>query len=234
MFMPSDKQIDQGFGVTGDAFKDAADKLAQENLKTGFVDSHLPISFLYRHSVELYLKSIIIVLHRSLNLTYGSKPADSEPFVLIKNKWTPMYRVHSVGDLFAYFKALVVNNQKVIAKKAKTDWSAIPLELEEAIAVINKADTGSTYFRYPITHDSDADKQKSSWKDASSTDIFRKIKSDEKPVKAFLMLNANDEIVNSYQHDQAPIQQLQGALKTAAELLSGAHAGLRVELAGGR
>jgi len=234
MFMPLDKHIDGGFGVTAEAFKEAAEKLAEGEQEDIFTHSHLPINFLYRHAVELYLKSVIIVIHRSLGLSYGGKPADLEPHVLREGKWLPIYRVHSVGTLYAYFKSLVMDNKEAIDKVAQTDWSAVPPELDEAIAVIDKADSGSTYFRYPITQDPSADQEKSSWKDVPHTEVFRSMKPGAKPVKAFLVLDEDDQIVNSYQYDHEPLRHLREALRKATELLSGAHTGLRMELAGGR
>lgn len=53
LLMPLDTHFDYGFGMRAEAYKDAADKLAEECLG---MHSHLPIRFLLRHAIELYLK----------------------------------------------------------------------------------------------------------------------------------------------------------------------------------
>lgn len=234
MFTPLHKHIDGGFGVMAEAFEQAADRLAEVDQEDICTQIHLPINFLYRHAVELYLKSVIIVIHRSLGLSYGGKPADLQPYVRREGKWLPIDRVHSVGTLYAYFKSLVVDNKEAIDRIARTNWSAVPPELDEAIAVIDKADSASTYFRYPIPQDPVADHNKSSWKDAPPTKILHSTKPGAKPVRAFLVVDEDEQIVNSYQYDDEPLRHLREALRKATELLSGAHTGLRVELAGGR
>lgn len=53
---PLDQHFDNGFGAVADSFKEAADSLVQSTAEAQFLNSHLPISFLYRHAIELYLK----------------------------------------------------------------------------------------------------------------------------------------------------------------------------------
>jgi len=154
--------------------------------------------------------------------------------VFSEGRWHLIRGVHSVGTLYAYFKSLVIDNKETIEKVAQTNWSAAHPELDEAIAVIDKADSKSTYFRYPITREPSADQGKSSWRDVPYSKILRSTKTGAKPVRAFLVVDENEQIVNSYQHDYEPLRQVQEALKNAAERLSWAHIGLRMELAGGR
>ncbi|RXU06233.1 hypothetical protein B1F69_00065, partial [Pseudomonas syringae] len=70
MMLPLDRHFDSGFGAVADSFRDAADALED----TPTLNTHLPVSFLYRHAIELFLKSAIIILHRKLNIPYGAIP----------------------------------------------------------------------------------------------------------------------------------------------------------------
>lgn len=55
-----------------------------------------------------------------------------------------------------------------------------------------------------------------------------------KPVKVMLMLaDDSDDIVQAFQFDDAPLSELSRQLSEASSILSGAHTGLRVELADG-
>lgn len=228
--MPFDQHIDGGFGAMADSFMKAAEKLSDDEKKI-FSNQHLPINFLYRHAIELYLKSIIIVIHRSLNIPYGT---GSEPQILIigNKKWKPIKNVHSIGDLYAYFEYLIFQNKPTIAKVAQTDWADIPTELKGAIKEIAQIDNGSTYFRYPLM-DAQSDNQKSSWKETPYETLIKSISTEAKPVKAFLGVNDWDEVISIYKFDHEPLNQVSQALKIAAEILSGAHLGIRTELANG-
>lgn len=74
LLAPLDKHYDRGFGAVANSFMEAADDL-QEDAATGatFLNRHLPISFLYRHAIELFLKSGIIILHKRLRIPYGTE-----------------------------------------------------------------------------------------------------------------------------------------------------------------
>ncbi|ASS75389.1 hypothetical protein CIG75_10565 [Tumebacillus algifaecis] len=75
-FLPPTDHIDNGFAATADTFQKTADFLFQSkeyaeemgNFGTTYIP--MPVQYLYRHSIELYLKSIIIRLHRSLKLPF--------------------------------------------------------------------------------------------------------------------------------------------------------------------
>ena len=95
MMLPLDRHFDSGFGAVADSFKDAADTLDSTRENTPTLNDHLPISYLYRHAIELYLKSAIIIFHRKLNIPYGDTPASGEPKILDGAKWKPMYQICS-------------------------------------------------------------------------------------------------------------------------------------------
>lgn len=233
MFMPLNRHIDSGFGAMGDAFREAAEKLLSDKKNDSF-NSNLPINFLLRHSIELYLKSLIIVIHRSLKLPFGDKTSIGTPSICLEGKWKPVHQVHSVNNLYKYFKKLVLDKKKQIQKIAKTDWSAIPPELDSWIEKIEKHDRISTLFRYPVTRDQEDDSDKSAWKEVSPDEFSDSLHTSEKATKSFVIVDDNHNVVSAYQYDDETMKELHEALKGAADLLSGAHCGMRVEIAGGK
>lgn len=234
IFKPFHKHIDDGFGVTADAFRNAADRLVAAEKSATFLNKDLPICFLYRHAIELYLKSLIVVVHRSLRIQFGDDSPDSEPKLMVGDKWRALNRIHGLRPLFGYLTALLEENKEALEKAGRTDWSTLPTDLSAWIGLIEDTDPSSTLFRYPTTRDPDADRLKSSSKEASVGEIFAQMGPDGKYVRAYIASDENDEVVESYQLDDAPLDSVRDALTGATDMLSGIHAGMRVELAGGR
>jgi hypothetical protein len=132
-----------------------------------------------------------------------------------------------------YFKKLVCDKKSQIKSISKTDWSAIPPELDGWIVQIEKYDRMSTFFRYPVTRNQEADSEKSAWKEVSANNLAVSLHAGEKGAMSFALVDDNYNVVSAYQYDEETMKQLHEALKGAADLLSGAHCGMRVELAGG-
>jgi hypothetical protein len=163
MLLPLDQHADGGLGATGEAFQEAAKALSAQAETMGSSPIHLPINFLYRHAIELFLKSMIVVLHRELGVDYGDKPHDGSAFVSIGGTWKPLHRVHSVAALWAHARELLSSHADELSARCRTDWQAIPDGLDAAIAAIEEADGTSTYFRYPDARRPEGDAAKSSW-----------------------------------------------------------------------
>src|SRR5882724_1044104 len=103
-FKPLHQHYDGGLGATGDAFKEAADRLSGSVNGNRFLHANIPICYLYRHAVELYLKSMIVVVHRRLRLPWAGGTDDARPQLKIGDKWKFLDRLHSIGDLYIYLK----------------------------------------------------------------------------------------------------------------------------------
>ena len=233
MMMPLELHSDGGLGATGESFEQAARLLAEAEAASAS-HSHLPISFLYRHAIELFLKSMIVVVHRGLRINYGPHPHTGPGFVAVDGKWKPLHRVHSLATLLAHYIELTRRFGGLLDARCATDWKNIPAELLLGIAEIEKADATSTYFRYPDGRSAAAEEAKSSWKPKTPEEILAQANADGKPVKAFLVYQPDGEtLIGSYQYDDAPLADLIRVLADTASILSGAHTGLRVELAGG-
>lgn len=70
-----DTHLDFGFGITGESYYNNADFLFQNKEKVqAFQLAEMPVNFVYRHSIELFLKSLIIIFHKKLELPYDIEP----------------------------------------------------------------------------------------------------------------------------------------------------------------
>ena len=232
LLTPLNKHYDYGFGATADSFMDAAKLLANTTPREQGLNQHLPVSFLYRHATELYLKSGIIIFHRKFKLNFGGLSHDGEPKVRVKNRWKQMYSIQSIGALYEYWRYLLEQHRGYLEQCTKTDCS-FPTELDEWIAEIESHDPSSAFFRYPVTRDAAKDSQKSAMKEGHYLDIMAKMGPDSKPVKAFSVLDQAEEIDQAYFLDDELIEAVLEILKKTSDLLQGCHAAMRAELTGG-
>ncbi len=233
LFMPLDQHFDKGFSAVANSFKKAADSLTQLTTEASFLNSHLTVSFLYRHAIELYLKSTILIFHKKFKIPYGTAPYDGEPHVLVDAKWKPMYNEHRVQTLYSYVRSLFSQQAEYLEKKTRTDWS-FPGELDDWISKIEATDSSSTFFRYPVTKDKAKDKEKSAIREDDFQSMLAKTKSGAKPLKAFLVLDSDDQVTQAFSHDDTQSQEIVAILQEVAKVLYGCHAALVGELTGGR
>lgn len=232
LFKPLDQHFDNGFGAVADSFKEAADSLTQSTEVAPFLNSHLPVSFLYRHAIELYLKSAILIFHKKFKIPYGTVLHDGEPHVLVDQKWKALYNEHRVQILYFYVRSLFADQSEYLNTKTRTDWS-FPSELDNWISKIEMTDSSSTFFRYPATKDKTKDKEKSVIREDDFESMISKIKVGTKPLKAFLVLDEDDQITQAFSHDDTQSQEIMVTLKEVANILDGYHAALVGELTRG-
>jgi hypothetical protein len=228
LLMPFNLHADYGFGVTADAYKAAADTLEKDSQN---LNAHLPIRFLRRHAIELFLKSAIIIFHRTFQMPFGQKPSEGDPMVIISDEWKRMGQVHSIKALYEHVKILLTVTKDWM-ENTRTDWS-LPDDLEKKINIIEGEDPGSTYFRYPITKDRAKDARKSSSRKASVDDMLKRAKAGQGPMKAMLLFDGDDNLIESYDINSDQGKAVGEALSSVADTLSGLHAALRAELTKG-
>lgn len=239
-FMPLDRHFDSGFGATADTFHDAAKSLDTEEHKHGFGlnRSRLPLFYLYRHANELYLKSVLTILHRRFSPTFPNVPKGEFPTIDDANgKPREIFRVHSIRDLSRQFRTLLNANALHLLSVARTDWTAIPTDFDLMVNLIDAADNKSTMFRYPLTLDPVNDANKSSFKQVSNEDaVAAAAYRAENGLPGVMILGLkdnNDEILDTFIYDESVMTDVFVAHKKLADLLSGLQFGLRVELLGG-
>ncbi|MDH7500449.1 MAG: hypothetical protein QHH30_08705 [candidate division NC10 bacterium] len=228
-FKPLHFHFDDGFGALGDAFQEAA--LCLEGLleEKQFINSYLPLAYLYRHAVELYLKSLIIIVHRALRLPFGTQPSSAPASIQTEEGWTPISFVHSVSKLYGYLKTLIDANRRELLVASKSDCIPLPEELPHWIALIETFDRRSTFFRYPGVGGA----EQAPFRGSSSGAILSSEAPEPRPTEASIGFNEGEQVIGVFYRDRSGLNDLLAVLKSAADELSILHFGLRCDLAGG-
>ncbi len=234
--MPLDHHFDSGFGATADSFHEAAKALDTDDHKNGFGlnSSRLPVFYLYRHANELYLKSVLTILHRRFCTTYPNVQCDEFPIIDVNGKQQQIFKVHSIRHLYRQFRSILTANASQIRAIAKTDWTAIPENLDDMVDIVDAADESSVMFRYPITRNPATDLKKSSFKRICPEDAIAaahgRAENKLPGIQILALQNDEGEIVDTYIYDDNVMPEVFAALKYLAETLSGAQIGMRYEM----
>jgi len=235
---------DKGFGVTGDAYYKSAQHLETSHFED--YDStqqvEMPQSFLYRYSIELYLKSLIIIFHKILKIDYGNVPFDSdEPEVQVNGKWKKLYICHYIDKLYEYWvkKLLLPNIEKLEELAPNGEWKELE-DITKKILTICKYDRDSSYFRYPITKNSSLDEKKYSMKKLSINEVdllFQKtIKNSDSTKKGkatMIFVDNDDNIVDAYTKDDNILSDVRDDLREVATYFYLVHTMTRMTLCKG-
>lgn len=230
--MPLETHPDYGYGMMGSIYKGAADDItkAEQYRKNWY--SALPVSYLRRHCIELFLKSGIILFHRKFKINFENESCDSEPKVKLPNgKWEMLRKIHNIGDLYHRMNELVNSQMEFLKKNTRTKWK-FDDDFKKWINTINGYDSGSDYFRYPITRDEIKDKRKSIFKKNTMEGIKSEVASGKK-IMALVVENSQGEVTSLYNHDSSKTDAVYFALENASNELDGFHTAVRVELFNG-
>ena len=238
LFTGLDTHIDKGFGVTADAYKKSADFLQTNNFEHFNItqQAEMPQNYLYRHSIELYLKSLIIIFHRKLNINYGNASFDSEePEILIKQKWESLFKCHNIQILYEYWlnHLFLPNIAKLNIITPDYNWNN-NIEFVEQLSVVSEYDSDSSYFRYPISKNSMLDEKKMSMqkiKIKKSESIIDKIK--ESKGRIMLLLDNNDNIVEGFKQEKNILVEIKNNLKEISTYFDNFHMLVRDKLCDG-
>lgn len=231
---PLGEHYDLGFGAVGDAFREAAQRVSKPAGERPILWGHLPETFLLRHAIELYLKSGIIIMHRSLRLPYGLESYSSEKPMMMTTAgtWKALFGTHDLPKLHWYWKKLIVEQEeKLMTLTPHQPDMAVPDELDGWIAILGKIDPSGDYLRYPISRNADADKEKSPFKEVSPDELHPAAAKEY--IKAVLVENSKGELVKVFKHDSTTHKDVAEAALKAADMLSGFHAMMRFELTEG-
>lgn len=215
-----------------DSFRDAATSLMNAGEKGEH--EYLPINFLLRHAIELYLKSVIVVLHRSLRLPYEEEPWDGEPTILHSGKPTKLRNLHSIGSLSRHATDTFLANLPTFEGKGPIDWSdAIPAEYETWVDAVERYDASGTFFRYPRTKHETADGEKSQFKVGDLDAALQKNEPGGPPVLAFAFVDDEHTVQEAFIRDPEALAGVRHALLKLADHLSSFADALRADIAGG-
>ncbi len=228
-FTPLTAHYDFGLGAMADSFEDAADCIEKAVVENKFLNWPLPICFLRRHAIELFLKSMLVILDRR----FAGVSKLEEVRVSVKDKPKPLTTIHSIGELYDNLKARLVLYEEKWQPICSTDWLSFPVELDSWIAEIEEVDGKGTFFRYPDSGNSEGDEAKSMFKKSSVEEILASISPDSIP-RHTVIVGDDDTVTEVYTENRDAIVRELEALRGATTLLSAANFGLRTELAGGR
>lgn len=154
LITPPESHFDRGLGISAWHFRDAANALLGSEKKRDLLS---PIAYLQRHAIELYLKSLIYILHRKYKIPFGDNYNLETPAIFVNDKWRPLSNTHNLADLYNYFK--IIFAQYLESLPDTVDWT-ISQTLEENINLVSGYDPKSTYFRYPESSNQSQDGKK--------------------------------------------------------------------------
>lgn len=228
LLTPPHMHYDLGFGISADEFKNAADIL----LKTkSSQDILLPINYLKRHAIELYLKSLIFILHKKFSHPFTNGGTLKRPFININGTDMLITKIHNLKYLYDYF--ITLHDKFKDKFPQRTDWN-IPNEIMKKINIVSGYDPQSTYFRYPESTTPQQDAKKTRIQPLALDKIIEMSKNPNGPkVKCVLVYDDNDEIIQSFNLTANVLENVQVSLIDLCEFFSDLHVAYRVELAGG-
>lgn len=197
-------------------------------------NEQLPINYLRRHAIELYLKSAIVIIHRRLNLPYGPEPASGKPQALVDGKWVIFQHLHSVKRLWTYLSSLFREHTAFFDSVKTVDWTFSP-DVDRWIEDIEVHDPRSTFFRYPDPSDISKDATKAVMSQSTPEEIARRLQASENGPKQLILLmeNQEGEVTRGYYYAGDALSEFATTLKQCANEFSGTHAALRSEVCGG-
>jgi len=235
-FAPLDRHYDKGFGAMADSFLDSASEL-KKNHNRGKLNGHLPICYLFRHAIELFLKGSIIIVHSSLELPYGTEPHTSEPRIPVidkKNvvKLASIYTVHDIEVLYAYLRDLLVEEREKIDSFTRTNWD-LSEDLDIKFKRLKEIDSSSAYFRYPTEKIPKFDEEKSAFKKTSVQAVMELAMKNNEPIKAMKVTTLIGREPEVFIHDDSFTEDAMNLLSEVAEDISNLHFALMNELGQG-
>lgn len=223
LLTPLDRHSDDGFGAMATAFRASAETLLAAE-KDAMAQRELPTCFLLRHAAELFLKSTLVVTHRAFR-----PGVQGYPTIQVGGMAKPLTNVHGLGPLYRALLAVLTEHRVELEERARTVWLPTPPELDKAISEIDDMDNRGVFFRYPT----ESNASKSNNKPITPEQIATWDKDTQGYLKAFVVVDQNDEVVEAFQYDPNLLTKELTTLQVACEWLNCFHVGLRVELAGG-
>lgn len=239
-----DDHLDFGFGITADSYYLSAEYLYKnkDEIKA-FQQIEMPIDYLYRHSIELFLKSLIIIFHKQLKIPYGDEPFDSlKPMIFTDGQWRNLYTCHWIDELYNYWlnELLLKNTDKLKTLAPKGDWRE-DKKISDLFALISDYDRDSSFFRYPVTKNTSLDSKKHSMKAIDSKrleDVLSSVRGKSGTKKGAKVLslfkNSNNEIVSGYEKIDNILEKVTDALQKVSERFYAIHVMTRVTLCNGQ
>ena len=227
LFTPPNTHYDNGLGITAHNFSNAADILKNNNSTMAGV---LPLYYLQRHAIELFLKSLIVILHKKYAIPYGDNYSLKNPALQIGDKWKPLSNTHNIDNLYQYFIKIYAECNNRLPDNICWD---LPSDIERKIKLISGSDPKSTYFRYPESSNPVQDSKKANIQKESMESIVNESNKSKKPYFGIMMLDENDKFIESYNVKSTSLPSISKALEEVNKFFTGIHCAFRVELTNG-
>lgn len=224
LITPPSTHYDGGIGITGCNFRHAADTLKEHGSS---MDGTLPLCYLNRHAIELFLKSVIFILHKKYSIEFGDRFSLERPGIKVRDKWLSMDSTHNLSDLYSYFEVIYKSCKGLLPET--TCWD-MPEDIKSKVDMVSGTDPKSTFFRYPKSGSANQDVKKSRIQKTKFESAFE---NPNKPAKLVLMFDQNDELIETYDMDADALFKVQEALDYLSNFFYGVHAAFRHELANG-
>lgn len=225
-----DKHLDFGFGVTGEAYYACAEILfkSKQDLHPT-PQSEMPMAFLYRHSIELFLKSLIIIFHKKLKLPYDTEHFDSNnPKILINQKWKDIYNCHWIDELYNYWLNELLLKNATELKKLSDDFKE-DISISHLFPLIAKYDRNSSFFRYPVTKNANLDSEKSSMQHIDFETLLKQLET-QKGILSMVVDDAEGEFVDGFIKSENVLEPVIEALKKVSYYFNCFHIMTRMTL----
>jgi hypothetical protein len=236
---------DFGFGITADSYYKSAEQLMNNHYEHYSItqQAEMPQNFLFRHSIELYLKSLIIIFHKQLKINYGDTAFDSdEPKIETEDgNWRNLYNCHFIDVLYDYWlnKLLIPNVAELEKLAPKGDWVETK-KITDLFPIVCKYDRDSSYFRYPITKNANLDEKKftmQKFKAGTLEEFMKEIQEPNAEKKdggiIMIMVDDEDNITEAFNNKENILTDVRDGLKEMAYYFNCIHIMSRVTLCGG-
>lgn len=231
LFSPLDTHYDKGFGAVADSFQDVATVLKEQDNR-GRLNGHLPICYLFRHSIELFLKGSIIIMHQGLEIPYGTKPCTSEPKLHVDGKLKSIYAIHDINLLYKYLSKLLIEKKIELDEVTNTNWE-FEDDLGSKFERLNEIDSSSAYFRYPTDKKTSTyEKEKSAFKKNNLEDVMAMSIKNKEPMKSMKVMALIGQKTQIFVHDDSFTEEAMNLLAEVTEEISTCHFALMNELGG--
>lgn len=221
LFKPLDTHYDQGFGAIADSFQASATVL-KEQYNRSSLNGHLPICYLYRHSIELFLKGSIIIVHQGLKIPYGTEPYTSDPKISINGKLRSIFNIHEINVLYKYLSNILAENKSELVN-IYFSWEFSD-DLALKIEQLDEIDLSSAYFRYPVDKKTDIYKKgKSAFKETTVKNIMNFAMQNQEPMKTMKILYTTGQGESVFVHDDSFTEEVMIILEEVADELETCH-----------
>ena len=225
LITPPEMHFDKGLGISAWRFREAAKVLIDSENNRDLIS---PVGYLQRHAIELYLKSLIYILHKKYNICFGDNFSLDNPAILVNDKWRPMSNTHNLSDLYSYFQSIYESIFDHLP--SSTDWT-LNSNLDKQIKLISGYDPKSTYFRYPQATRENQDQKKSTVQPMDLESALKSAQSGKgNPIKCAVLLDGDDNIVNSFNLTPEVLEDVRLALSGVMEYVNNLHCAFLGEL----